>query len=198
MKLPNIKPTIRMDMVSLIFLETQSTNQRTSPLPVAADKTKPYEDTIKTGKKLLPITSIATPKLAPDVIPNTCGPASGFLNNVCINIPATDKPAPTKTAVIALGKRKFHKIISHDFLISLPVKVPIMASNGIETEPTDKFKRKQKIKAIPRQRNNILKRLLVFNGVNLEHKDKTVFYEYHIILMVQKNIKCHLVSTVDV
>ena len=45
----------------------------------------------------------ATPKLAPELIPSTNGPANGFLNNVCINNPLIDNPEPTKTAVIAFG-----------------------------------------------------------------------------------------------
>ena len=48
-------------------------------------------------------TKKATPKLAPELIPNTNGPANGFLNRVCINKPHIDKPDPTKIAVIALG-----------------------------------------------------------------------------------------------
>ena len=45
----------------------------------------------------------ATPKLAPDVIPNTKGPANGFLNKVCINNPEIPSPEPTKIDVTALG-----------------------------------------------------------------------------------------------
>ena len=45
---------------------------------------------------------IATHKLAPEEMPKTKGPAKGFLNRVCINKPHTDKPEPTKIAVIAL------------------------------------------------------------------------------------------------
>lgn len=47
----------------------------------------------------------ATPKLEPALKPKTYGPASGFLKSVCINNPEMDNPIPTKTAVIALGKR---------------------------------------------------------------------------------------------
>lgn len=49
--------------------------------------------------------SNATPRLAPEDIPNTKGPASGFLNNVCINKPLIANPDPTSIAVIAFGKR---------------------------------------------------------------------------------------------
>ena len=46
---------------------------------------------------------IATPKLAPELIPKTYGPARGFLNNVCINNPLIESPEPTIIAVIAFG-----------------------------------------------------------------------------------------------
>ena len=58
---------------------------------------------IKPPKREEPKIRSATPKLAPEEIPKTKGPANEFLNNVCINKPQTDKPEPTKTAVIAFG-----------------------------------------------------------------------------------------------
>jgi hypothetical protein len=50
-------------------------------------------------------TTSATPKEAPELIPNTNGPARGFLNRVCICKPLTPKAAPARVAVKALGKR---------------------------------------------------------------------------------------------
>ena len=63
-------------------------------------------------KRLDPINNKATPKLAPEEIPKTNGPANGLRNKVCINKPDTDKPEPTKIAVIAFGIRKFRMMIS--------------------------------------------------------------------------------------
>lgn len=78
----------------------------------------------------------ATPKLAPEEMPNTKGPANGFLNNVCINKPATDKPEPTSIAVIALGTLKFKIIVCQlSLALVFPNKVPRISLNGIETEP---------------------------------------------------------------
>ena len=61
---------------------------------------------------------MATPKLAPEEIPNTKGPAKGFLNKVCINKPQIDKPEPTKTAVIAFGILKLIIIVSQLLLVA--------------------------------------------------------------------------------
>lgn len=47
--------------------------------------------------------TMATPKLAIDVTPNTEGSANGFLNNSCIKNPAIGNATPTKHAVIDLG-----------------------------------------------------------------------------------------------
>lgn len=78
----------------------------------------------------------ATPKLAPEETPKTKGPASGFLNNVCINKPATDSPEPTKIAVIAFGNLKFKTMVCQlSLLAKPPVKVLKMSLKGIETEP---------------------------------------------------------------
>lgn len=56
-------------------------------------------------KKEVPIISNATPKLAPELIPKTKGPAKGLRKRVCISKPLTDNPAPTKMAVMAFGTR---------------------------------------------------------------------------------------------
>ena len=78
----------------------------------------------------------ATPKLAPDEIPNTKGPAKGFLNNVCINKPEIDNPEPTKMAVIAFGILKLKRIISQLSLdVNLPIKKFATSLKGIDTEP---------------------------------------------------------------
>lgn len=78
----------------------------------------------------------ATPKLAPEEIPKTKGPANGFLNKVCINNPEIDNPEPTKIAVIAFGILKLNKII---FQLSLDVEFPVkklkISCIGMETEP---------------------------------------------------------------
>ncbi len=71
-------------------------------------------------KKLEPNNNRATPKLAPEEIPNTNGPANGFRNKVCINKPLTDNPEPTIIAVIAFGKRNCKMIISQLSLEDAP------------------------------------------------------------------------------
>jgi len=89
-----------------------------------------------------PKIKIATPKLAPEEIPNTKGPAKGFLNNVCINKPQIDKPEPTKTAVIAFGILKLIIIVSQLSLVTSPPKMLLKISlNGIETDPKLMFKK---------------------------------------------------------
>ena len=55
-------------------------------------------------------TTKATPILAPELIPNTEGPARGLRNTVCICKPLTDRPAPATKAVNACGKRDFQMI----------------------------------------------------------------------------------------
>ena len=84
----------------------------------------------------------ATPKLAPEEIPKTKGPANGFLNSVCINKPLIDKPEPTNIAVMALGNLKFIMIICQLSLMdSSPKRMAKIALNGIETEPKLMFKK---------------------------------------------------------
>jgi len=54
----------------------------------------------------------ATPRLAPELIPSTYGPAMGFLKTVCICRPLNDKAIPTVKAVIALGNLNFRIMVS--------------------------------------------------------------------------------------
>ena len=98
-------------------------------------------DSVKTPpKKEVPKIKKATPKLAPEEIPKTNGPANGFLNNVCINKPQIDNPEPTKIAEIAFGSLK---LIMITFQLSFVDPSPNMALKisfkGIATEPKLKF-----------------------------------------------------------
>lgn len=98
---------INMVIVFLTCLATSITANRTMKDPIlAAILNMRFE--CENNKKPLPKTdepkiNIATPKLAPELIPNTYGPAKGFLNRVCINKPEIANPEPTKIAVIDLG-----------------------------------------------------------------------------------------------
>lgn len=96
-------------MVFFTLLATKITAKRTKNEPKLAEMLNIIFE-LENIKKLppnieLPSIKIATPKLAPELIPKTYGPASGFLNKVCINNPLIAKPEPTNTAVIALGIR---------------------------------------------------------------------------------------------
>lgn len=59
-------------------------------------------------------------------------------------------------AVMALGSRKFHRMISQDVLISLPMIELKISVVGIETEPKLTFKRNVPIKTKVKKKNSIL------------------------------------------
>lgn len=106
-KLPNIKPTINIAIVSRNLWETAKTANKTKKLPRLEAKIIPYDESKneakKGGKNPAPKIIIATPKLAPELNPKTSGPANGFRNKVCINNPLMDNPIPTRMAAMALG-----------------------------------------------------------------------------------------------
>ncbi len=98
---------INMDIVFLTLLAAIITANKTRNAPALDAKGNPQ---FKKAEKLkippskpVPRRKTATPKLAPEEIPKTKGPARGFLNSVCINKPLTESPDPTKIAVIVLG-----------------------------------------------------------------------------------------------
>lgn len=117
-RLPNINPIIKIDIVFFNFLATTITAESTKKAPILAASANPKFEKAKPArlppKSEIPRISIATPKPAPELIPKTKGPANGFLNNVCINKPLIDKPEPTKMAVNDFGKRKFNIIYCQD------------------------------------------------------------------------------------
>lgn len=94
-------------MVSRTLVETIITANKTKKLPKLAAITKLHFEINNVAKNPLktdaPIITKATPKLAPDVIPSTKGPANGFLNKVCMSNPEIPNPEPTNIAVKALG-----------------------------------------------------------------------------------------------
>jgi len=103
---------------------------------IGKDQLEIEEDNKKPPKTDEPKIKMATPKLAPEEIPKTNGPARGFLKSVCINKPQIDKPEPTKIAVIAFGNLKFRMIVSQLSLGGVPpIKVVKISLKGIETEP---------------------------------------------------------------
>jgi hypothetical protein len=91
-----------------------------------------------------PKISNATPRLAPEEIPKTNGPANGFLKSVCMRSPQIERPEPTKIAVIALGNLKSNTIVCQLSLTSVfPISVVKISLKGMETEPRLMFNKKK-------------------------------------------------------
>jgi len=126
-------------MVSLTLLETAKTANKTKKLPKLAAITILHFDMSTEANKPPnnpePKMTKATPRLAPELIPNTKGPAKGFLNKVCINKPEIPKPEPTKIAVIALGNLNSVIITCQVVFSIVPKRLPKMLFKGIFTEP---------------------------------------------------------------
>ena len=90
-------------------------------------------------------TTQATPRLAPELIPNTDGPASGFRKTVCICKPLTDSPAPATNAVNACGTRDFQMMFCQIMDSSVfPHKMFQTERKGIWTEPNSRFSKKNR------------------------------------------------------
>ena len=85
-----------------------------------------------------PITTKATPKLAPALIPRICGPANGFLNKVCMSKPLIDKNAPQSNAPNALGNLD-SRIMSCQLCFSCsPLnKIFTTSEKGISIDPRE-------------------------------------------------------------
>jgi hypothetical protein len=99
----------------------------------------------------------ATIRLAPELNPNTSGPAKGFLKRVCINKPLTDKEAPARIHVIAFGKRNCQMIALKVESSALPVKARTNSVNGIFTLPIEMLAIKRRSKLPVRIKMGFLK-----------------------------------------
>ena len=158
--LPNINPIIRMAIVSLTLEATMITANNTRKLPKLDAIANEYEVLINCNPiRELPIMSMATPRLAPELIPSTNGPASGFLKSVCINRPDMDKPHPTNMAVSAFGRR-YSKMMCCQVVLEAdpPPSTVSISSNGMDTEPNDRLSRKQPMStmiSIPKAREYV-------------------------------------------
>ena len=102
-----MSPIIKRAIVSFTLEATVITAKSTRKLPIletmAIDTSVTRLNPNNEAKVDDPIIKKAAPKLAPELIPSTNGPAKGFLNKVCIKSPLKDNPAPTNIAVKALG-----------------------------------------------------------------------------------------------
>ena len=107
--LPNMRPIMSNAMVSFILRATIKTMSSTIKLPrleaIAKATSLARLKLVKPTNKEAPIISSAAPKLAPELIPSTKGPANGFLKSVCIKSPLRERPPPIKIAAHALGIR---------------------------------------------------------------------------------------------
>ena len=86
-------------------------------------------------------TTKATPILAPELIPSTEGPASGFRKTVCICKPLIARPAPATKAVNACGRRDFQTIFCQVTGSSPSPQIMFQTDfNGIDTDPNTRFR----------------------------------------------------------
>ncbi len=98
-------PVINKSRLFFSRLENNNNNPIMIILPMAADNIVAiYPPIVKVPAVTIPfiaIITIATPRLAPEVIPKIEGPANGLSNAVCNIRPDTAKPAPASRAVRA-------------------------------------------------------------------------------------------------
>ena len=110
-------PTMSSDTACRTRNDTASTIISTNTAPNVAEMTNPHPLSINAVGNIAPANmNIATPRLAPELTPNTYGPANGLRNSVCIINPATDIAAPVMSAVNALGKRKLYIMLLYTSL----------------------------------------------------------------------------------
>ena len=114
--LESIIPRMRTVITSFTLEEIIIISNITAPAPIheAATRIQLPNALMLSGEILAekPKMTKATPRLAPELIPSTYGPAIGFLKTVCICNPLNDSATPTVRAVIAFGNLNFIIMVS--------------------------------------------------------------------------------------
>ena len=133
---------------------TPSTRNSTRPAPKLAATTMPKSlSSPRPASKVPPVAPMvstirATPRLAPELMPRTNGPASGLRNRVCICSPLTLRADPARTAVTALGSRNLSTMMLQvSFSGAAPTKIFKMSPRGMRTEPTNRLSKKKAMSA---------------------------------------------------
>ena len=182
---PIITPIMSRVTFPLTFCATKAISAIIRSEPMIAERvivTSPITPSLlRATPPMLPEskTTQATPRLAPELIPSTDGPARGLRNTVCIRRPLTASPAPAIIAVRDCGNLDLRIILRHIKLsLSLPNRISIMLSTGMLTEPKRRFRMKNPTMEIPSITiRMIVLPLLISKGDNIavydsaEHQD---------------------------
>jgi hypothetical protein len=153
MPLDSIIPSMSTVSISLTFTEMNIISIITAPAPsheapTSAQLPRPerYPE-FKEEEK--PSITNATPRLAPELMPRTYGPAIGFLKSVCICNPLTERAIPTIAAVRAFGILNFITIVAASELS--PRKIAPNTSDGLRlTDPSMISRANATMKRTPR------------------------------------------------
>lgn len=107
----------------------------------------------------------ATPKLAPELIPSSEGPASGLRNTVCICNPLIERPEPAASAVAVWGNRDFQMIFSQ-MVDSFPLfaKIFHIDFSGMEIVPSTKLRRKSSMMDMKMRRRMVIVFFIYFSS----------------------------------
>lgn len=166
MAIPNMIPKMSSVTVSFTFHATDKIMNKIKAAPSMAAKM--MEMLLKTvTPKMLPALNItiATKRLEPAETPSISGPATGLRKNVCISNPATGSAAPTRTAVIALGKRVCKIMIEVvSSLLVLLKRIAKISEKEILTDPM-KISMRKKHKTITPSNKKTMLCFLFFNAV---------------------------------
>ena len=130
-----------MTMMSLMRRLTAAISIRISAEPIQAAPAMPRVEISGCPvrpRSGAPSRKIATPRLAPELMPSTYGPASGLRKRVCICRPLTARAAPASRATTAFSRRMFRIIFVVTGSFPLPVSAARTSRIGMGTAPTER------------------------------------------------------------
>ena len=99
----------------------------------------------------------AAPRVAPELMPSTNGPARGLRKKRCIRSPLVGSAIPTNKAVSILGKRYSHSIFRRNSDGGSPKNVCKSLSHGKEIVPKKRSATASSSTMNERQTNNLVR-----------------------------------------
>ena len=123
--------------MSLTRRPTMAMAKSTAAAPTqAAPATPSDENAPERPRRGAPSMKRATPRLAPELMPRTYGPANGLRNRVCISSPLTPSAAPARRATTAFTRRMSTTMRAVVFGTSPPVSAAKTSPRGTGAPPT--------------------------------------------------------------
>ena len=153
----SIIPTISITLIFRILRDKDITRSSITADPIHAIPVIPnilnHDDVARPSIGAASVKS-ATPRLAPELIPRTYGPARGLRKSVCICRPLAESAIPAAMATITFGSRILRTIVAWLTSVALPISAAHISLAGIDVVPIRRSHTANATRTMPSRMNS--------------------------------------------